>query len=175
MYTATAKGGVFLPHFTVWSARAMFERETGRCLLSAESNSLPLLQGMRLKRLVVFAKKAKERKKITAKDTVEVVREACRTTHWKRPSTEGFYRLQTYFRIEQPGILDCLSMWSGSCFQTFRRNATPHIKGCMSVNSLSHSSAISRKPRTNASEWALEKSMRAHSNQGCWFWDRSDC
>lgn len=115
----------------------MFERETGRCLFSAESNSIILLQGMRPQRLVVFANEARERKKITTKDTVEVVREACRTTHWKRPSAEGIYRLQNCFRIEQPGILRCRAMWSGRCFQTFRRNAPPHIQGYMSVNSLS--------------------------------------
>lgn len=62
MYTAPTKGGVFLPHFTVWSASAMLEREAGSCLFSTESNSLPLLQGMRPKRLVVFVKKT-ERKK----------------------------------------------------------------------------------------------------------------
>lgn len=122
----------------------MFERETGRCLFSAESKSLPLLQGMPLKRLVFFANKASERKKITAKDTVEVVREACRTTHWKRPSAEGFYRLQTCFCVEQPGILGCRAMWSGNCFQTFRRNAPPHIHGYMSVNSLTF---FSHKPQ----------------------------
>jgi len=54
----------------------------------------------------------------------------------ERPSIEGIYRLQNCFRIEQAGILGCRAMWSGSCFQTFRRNAPPHIQGYMSVNSL---------------------------------------
>jgi hypothetical protein len=122
---------------------------------------------MRPKRLVVFEKKKareRQRKKIKAKDTVEVVRKASRSTHWKRPSVEEFYHLQTCFRVEQPGILGCRAMLSGNYFQTFRRNAPPHIQGYMSVNSLTF---FSHKPRTNASEWGLEKSMCAHSNQGC--------
>lgn len=89
-------------------------------------------------------KKVREGKKITAKDMVEVVREACRTTHWKRPCAEGFYQLQTCFRYEQPGILGCRAMWSGNCFQTFRRNVPPHIQGYMSVNSLAF---FGRKPQ----------------------------
>lgn len=127
---------MFLPHFTVWSARAMFERETGWCLFSAESNSLILLQGMRPQRLVVFAKERERgggglQRKTRLRSCGKL---AARPT--ERPSIEGIYRLQNCFRIEQAGILGCRAMWSGSCFQTFRRNAPPHIQGYMSVNSL---------------------------------------
>lgn len=174
MYTAPAKGGVFLPHFNVWSARAPCLKERQGDVYSQQSQnpSQPSKACGRNGLSFSKEKKARERVKIKAKDTVEVERKASRATHWKRPSAEEFYHLQNCFCIEQPGILGCRAMWSGNCFQTFRRNAPPHIQGYMSMNSLTF---FSHKPRTNGSEWALEKSMRAHSNQGCWLWDRSDC
>jgi len=173
MYTAPAKGGVFLSHFTVWSARACF-KETKGDVYSQQSQTASHSSKARGRNVLSFFKKAREGKKITAKDTVEFVRDACRTTYWKRLSAEGFYQLQTFFRIEQPGILGCAPC--GRVIASRRFEGTHRlIFRVICPWILSHSSAISHKPRTNASEWALEKSMCAHSNQGCWFWNRSDC
>ena len=46
-----------------------------------------------------------ERKKVAAKDTAGVMRKACRITHWKLHSAEGFYCLQTCSCFEGIGLL----------------------------------------------------------------------
>jgi hypothetical protein len=65
--------------------------------------------------------------------------------HYPLETTQcWYYQLQTCFRIKQPIILGCRTMSSGNRFQTFRRNAPPHIQDYMSVNSLTY---FSHKPQ----------------------------
>jgi hypothetical protein len=58
-----------------------------------------------------------------------VKREGWRITHWKWNNVERYYLLQTWFRIEEAGLLGCCTVWLGNCFPTFQKNVPPSSSG----------------------------------------------
>jgi len=49
-----------------------------------------------------------DRKRENCIEDTAVMREACRTTYWKRHSAEGFCRVPTFLRTEKSGVVSAV-------------------------------------------------------------------